>query len=146
MIFDEAGIAVAKGSEDLHTNYFDNGFVEQDPEGIFRNVLASVKKCLENFSAKGLTINEITSIGIDTWGVDFVCIGKDGEILRNPYSYRDTHTVGAPEEFFKKMPRDHLKNDCEYEIHNETQELILKKFTGRFRISSIPSLNAGLKL
>ena len=49
---------------------------------------------------------EITSIGIDTWGVDFVCIGKDGEILRNPYSYRDPHTVGAPEEFFIKMPRE----------------------------------------
>lgn len=33
LIFDDAGIAVAKGSEDLHTNYFDNGFVEQDPKG-----------------------------------------------------------------------------------------------------------------
>ena len=35
---------------------------------------------------------EIQSIGIDTWGVDFVCIGKDGGILRNPYSYRDPQT------------------------------------------------------
>ena len=25
----------------------------------------------------------ITSIGIDTWGVDFVCVGKDGALLRN---------------------------------------------------------------
>ena len=38
---------------------------------------------------------EITSIGIDTWGVDFVCVGKDGGFLRQPYSYRDPHTVGA---------------------------------------------------
>ncbi len=51
---------------------------------------------------------EITSIGIDTWGVDFVFVGKDGEILRNPYSYRDPHTVGAPEEFFKQMPREQV--------------------------------------
>ncbi len=36
----------------------------------------------------------IRSIGIDTWGVDFVCIGKDGGILRNPYSYRDPQNKG----------------------------------------------------
>ena len=40
---------------------------------------------------------ELQSIGIDTWGVDFVCIGKDGGILRNPYSYRDPQTEGIVE-------------------------------------------------
>ena len=42
----------------------------------------------------------IASIGIDTWGVDFVCVGKDGNLLRQPYAYRDPHTVGAPEALF----------------------------------------------
>ena len=41
----------------------------------------------------------IRSIGIDTWGVDFVCIGRDGGILRNPYSYRDPQTEGMVEQF-----------------------------------------------
>ncbi len=44
----------------------------------------------------------ITSIGIDTWGVDFVCIGDDDAILRNPLSYRDPHTFGKMEAFFEK--------------------------------------------
>ena len=48
---------------------------------------------------------QITSIGIDTWGVDFVCVGKDGALLRQPYSYRDAHTTGAPEAFFARVPR-----------------------------------------
>ena len=48
---------------------------------------------------------QITSIGIDTWGVDFVCVGKDGHLLRQPYAYRDPHTIGAPEAFFARMPR-----------------------------------------
>ena len=48
----------------------------------------------------------ITSIGIDTWGVDFVCVGKDGAILRNPYCYRDPHTEGAMEEYFKLIPKE----------------------------------------
>lgn len=49
---------------------------------------------------------EIKSIGIDTWGVDFVFIGKDGEVLRNPYCYRDPFTVGAPDELFKEIPAE----------------------------------------
>ena len=44
----------------------------------------------------------ITSIGIDTWGVDFVFVGDDGAILRNPRAYRDPHTMGVMEEFFDK--------------------------------------------
>ena len=44
---------------------------------------------------------EISSIGIDTWGVDFVFIGKDGAILRNPVAYRDPHTFGVMEKFFE---------------------------------------------
>ncbi len=42
---------------------------------------------------------ELTSIGIDTWGVDFVFIGADGAILRNPMAYRDPHTFGRMEEY-----------------------------------------------
>lgn len=49
---------------------------------------------------------KIASIGIDTWGVDFVMIGKDGGILRNPYCYRDPHTDNAMEEYFKLVPKE----------------------------------------
>ena len=49
---------------------------------------------------------ELTSIGIDTWGVDFVCVGQDGALLRNPYRYRDPHTFGAMEEYFQKVPKE----------------------------------------
>lgn len=44
----------------------------------------------------------IRSIGIDTWGVDFVCVGKDGALLRNPLSYRDPHTFGMMEDYFER--------------------------------------------
>lgn len=49
---------------------------------------------------------EVTSIGIDTWGCDFVIVGRDGGILRNPYCYRDPHTEGAMEEYFKLVPKE----------------------------------------
>lgn len=50
----------------------------------------------------------IQSLGIDTWGVDFVCFGKDGELLRMPYSYRDVHTQGAADKFFTLMPKEKI--------------------------------------
>ncbi len=50
---------------------------------------------------------DIASIGIDTWGVDFVCIADDGALMRNPISYRDPHTFGAMEEYFEtKVSKD----------------------------------------
>ena len=46
---------------------------------------------------------DIESIGIDTWGVDFVCIGSDGAIMRNPLSYRDPHTFKAIDHYFNHV-------------------------------------------
>ncbi|ANE46273.1 carbohydrate kinase [Paenibacillus swuensis] len=40
---------------------------------------------------------ELKSIAIDTWGVDFGLLGRDGELLGNPYHYRDGHTEGMME-------------------------------------------------
>ena len=51
---------------------------------------------------------KIQSIGIDTWGVDFVCVGRDGGLLRNPYCYRDPHTEGTMEDYFKLIPKERV--------------------------------------
>lgn len=60
----------------------------------------------------------ITSIGIDTWGVDFVLLGKDGSLLRQPYSYRDPHTVGAPEALFSRISRSEVYGKTGIQIMN----------------------------
>ncbi len=49
---------------------------------------------------------KISSIGIDTWGVDFALIDKDGTVLGAPYAYRDPHTVGMPEKYFGIVSRE----------------------------------------
>ena len=46
------------------------------------------------------------SIGIDTWGVDFGMLDKDGRLLENPIHYRDARTVGLIEESFKLIDRE----------------------------------------
>ena len=48
---------------------------------------------------------QIVSVGADTWGVDFVLLNKQDEILGQPYHYRDARTRGLMEQAFKKVPR-----------------------------------------
>lgn len=47
----------------------------------------------------------IISVGVDTWGVDFVLLNKHNEILGQPYHYRDSRTNGLMKKAFKKVPR-----------------------------------------
>jgi rhamnulokinase len=46
------------------------------------------------------------SVAVDTWGVDFGLLAKDGSVLGFPYAYRDDRTRGLMEEFFRLMPRE----------------------------------------
>jgi rhamnulokinase len=47
----------------------------------------------------------IVSVGADTWGVDFVLLNKQDEILGQPYHYRDVRTKGVLARTFKRVPR-----------------------------------------
>lgn len=58
------------------------------------------------------------SIGVDTWGVDFACLAKDGSILGLPRAYRDPYTDGKPEEFFKIIPKEEVYNLTGIQIMN----------------------------
>lgn len=52
--------------------------------------------------------DDIASIGIDTWGVDFGLLDKQGRLLSNPVHYRDGRTDGMMEKAFRLMPKEEL--------------------------------------
>ena len=81
LIFDKTGQVIARWSETLHTNYFDNGFVEQDPDELYTNVLASVRNCLQQFLDKGLSKKNIAAIGVSNQRETFVLWDKKGKPL-----------------------------------------------------------------
>jgi rhamnulokinase len=52
--------------------------------------------------------DDLSSIGLDTWGVDFGLLAADDTLLGNPYHYRDSRTDGMMEEAFKYVPRTEI--------------------------------------
>jgi len=48
---------------------------------------------------------ELASLGVDTWGVDFALLERDGALLENPFHYRDPRTNGVMEKLFTVVPR-----------------------------------------
>jgi rhamnulokinase len=48
----------------------------------------------------------VRSVGVDTWGVDFVLLSKNNELLGQPYHYRDSRTKGLMKRALAKVPRE----------------------------------------
>lgn len=47
----------------------------------------------------------VSSLGIDTWGVDFGLLGPRGELVALPVHYRDPRTVGGEAKLYAKVPK-----------------------------------------
>jgi rhamnulokinase len=69
-----------------------------DVLGLWREMLAGLRKAEAEHGP-------LASVGVDTWGVDFAFLGKDGNLLANPRHYRDLHTETIMETAFSKVPR-----------------------------------------
>ena len=52
--------------------------------------------------------DQIVSVGVDTWGVDYVLLSAKDEIVGQPYNYRDPRTQGVMEQTFLRVPRDEI--------------------------------------
>ncbi len=62
-----------------------------------------MKKALESPA-----LSRLDSVGIDTWGVDFALLGERGNLLENPYHYRDARTEGIMDAVFALTPRENI--------------------------------------
>lgn len=58
--------------------------------------------------AKHAEGDNIRSLAIDSWAVDVGFLDARGELLGNPYHYRDHHTNGIMEEAFRLVPREEI--------------------------------------
>lgn len=84
--------------EELHR--FDNrqiamgGHLYWDFLALFQEMKSSLRKAVE-------AGYRLRSVGIDTWGVDFGLIDRDGNLLGNPLCYRDPAFAGGAGRYFE---------------------------------------------
>jgi rhamnulokinase len=64
---------------------------------LYSEMLTALRRCASEMGG-------VDSLGVDTWGVDFGFLGRDGTLLGNPRHYRDPHTEGMMEQAFARVP------------------------------------------
>lgn len=88
-----------------------NGHFYWNLFSLYEAIIEGLKKTVKN----GI---KISSIGIDTWGVDFIAIDKNKEVIGIPYSYRDPHTLETPDKFFERISRREVYDATGIQIMN----------------------------
>lgn len=110
---------------------FPNGVTEQNGHliwdidallGYVKSGIAEAKKAFPN----------ITSLSIDTWGVDYVLLRGDEEV-RPVYAYRDSRTEAVIPQVHEKIPFSHLyrHTGCQFQTFNSIYQLYVDKVAGR---------------
>ena len=77
-----------------------DGHLRWDFETLFNELKTGLKKAFAKYG------DEIKSIGIDTWGVDYGLLDKEGRLIANPICYRDDRTKGMMDVAFHKLPKE----------------------------------------
>lgn len=112
--------------EEVHR--FANGMQEKDGEkcwdfdAIFHEIKVGLKKCKE--------IGKIpVSVGVDTWGVDFVLLDEADQVLGNTVGYRDDRNLGMDKEVYQIIPEDELyeRTGIQKAIYNTIYQLMAVK-------------------
>ncbi|WP_405345131.1 rhamnulokinase family protein, partial [Ruminococcus sp.] len=110
---------------------FPNGVTERDGhliwdiEALTAHVKIGVEKAREKYP-------EIESLAIDTWGVDYVLMKGDKEVLPC-YAYRDSRTEDVIDEVHGIIPFDELyrRTGIQFQTFNTVYQLYADKRAGR---------------
>jgi rhamnulokinase len=87
---------------------------------------------LKSVHSAGQQSTDLSGIGIDTWGVDFALLDRDGTLLGNPRHYRDPHTEAFPAAAFATVPREEVfrQTGIQFMRFNSLYQLLALKQAG----------------
>jgi len=105
---------------------------------IYSGILAGIRVAGQDLA--------LSSIGIDSWGVDYGLLDASGELLGNPVHYRDPRTALAVEEVLAAVPPEELyaRTGIQLLALNTVFQLVADRRSGRLamaeRVLLIPDL------
>lgn len=128
---------------ELHElNRFDNVSLEL-PSGSHCNVPALYQNILDGLRIAADTYGDsVVSLGIDTWGVDYGLLDKNGRILGLPYNYRDSRTNGMMDKAFAKVSEKQIyeATGIAFMFFNTLYQLISELETGSTALDAAEDL------
>lgn len=103
----------------------ENGNLTWNIRKLFNQVVSGIQKAFQTFP-------EIESLSIDTWGVDYVLLRDEQEVLP-VYAYRDSRTEAVIPQIHEKMSFSELyrHTGCQFQPFNTIYQLYVDKQEGR---------------
>ena len=126
--------------EELHR--FPNTPV-RTPSGLYWDTLRLFHEIQQGLAVAGRERKvRIEGIGVDTWGVDFGLVGRDGSLVASPMHYRDSRNDGMLERTFAAVPREEIfaHTGVQFMQFNTLLQLYAMKLAGS------PALDAAERL
>jgi rhamnulokinase len=77
-------------------------------DGLHWDALRLMGCVYRSLSKAAREAEQIESVGIDSWGVDFALLDRDGALVSNPYHHRDPRTEGMVERAFEKVSKEEI--------------------------------------
>ncbi|MFO1064524.1 MAG: rhamnulokinase family protein [Pirellulales bacterium] len=103
-----AGQVTSAGIQLDEIHRFNNGGISQGKRlvwnhlGLWENVLTGLSLASQRYGSA------IKSVGVDTWGVDYVLLDQNDDIVGPCFHYRDARTRGAMEQAFERISRGEI--------------------------------------
>lgn len=113
-----------------------NGGMYWDVLRLFHEIKQGILKCANSGD------RDIDCIGIDTWGVDYGYLDKNGKLLGNPHHYRDPRTDGMYDEAFKLVPKEEIfkETGIAFNWFNTVYQLLSEKLSGDVTLENADKL------
>src|SRR5208283_4059045 len=109
-----------------------DGMLHWDALALYRAILGGLRRA-------GRHVGRLDSVGIDSWGVDFGLLDRDGRLLGNPVHYRDRRTDGVIDLVLRQIPAADLyrRTGIQLQPFNTLYQLIAAAGTAQLEAATI---------